>query len=409
MTRSSDIVMPLGFLAGIPACKNPMIPRSGRFYKNRYALIHRIQACFIVLPLILFTTACEKQPESEMDVSVLLGGDSVEGYQRAIQPRNFSFPSDHGEHPGFRNEWWYLTGNLQDGDGHAFGYQVTFFRIALSPHGVRRVSSWASNQVWMAHVALSDIDARRHYHDQRFARGAVGLAGVEKNPLRIWLEDWTVFSSEENGFPWTLDVATENFSLNLTLDPKKPPVLQGKDGLSQKSSEPGNASYYYSMTRIESHGSIRRGDKAFDVTGQSWLDREWSTSALSSTQAGWDWFSLQLDDGRDLMFYRIRDKSGRTDPHSAGSLVGESGDVMTLSEEGITLDVLKTWRSPTGKNYPVEWRMTVHDEPESWIIRPAFEDQEMQTAVHYWEGAIKVSAEKTGKPLGQGYLEMTGY
>ncbi|MCB1755810.1 MAG: carotenoid 1,2-hydratase [Gammaproteobacteria bacterium] len=355
------------------------------------------------------SAACEKNSAPELDVSMLLGNDSVDGYQRAIEAREFSFPADHGAHNGFRNEWWYFTGNLKDDRGHVFGYQVTFFRIALSPERLERQSAWAGNQVWMAHVALSDIDARRHSHAQRFARGANGLAGAEENPLRVWLEDWQVSAADGEGFPWTINVQSDAFSLDLVLNADKAPVLQGDKGLSRKSAEPGNASYYYSITRMSTHGTISQAGERFEVTGQSWLDREWSTSALSAEQAGWDWFSLQLDDGRDLMFYRLRNTSGEADVYSAGTLVKVDGDYTTLSRDDVSLEVMDTWRSTTGKDYPVAWKLTLRGEPDSWIVRAAFEDQEMQTAVNYWEGAVEVSNATTGESLGRGYLELTGY
>ena len=205
----------------------------------------------------LLVAACGKAPtESALDLSTALGGQAEQGFARAFESRAFQFPQDHAAHPGFRNEWWYITGNLTDELNNRYGYQVTLFRIALSPKPSVSNSSWATNQVWMAHVALTDVSANRHSYEQRLARGAVGLAGQSEQPFRVWLEDWQILGSEQGAFPWVIKVKAETFALQLKLTSDKPVVLQGDKGLSQKSSEPGNASYYYSFTRLQTRGEI---------------------------------------------------------------------------------------------------------------------------------------------------------
>ncbi len=361
------------------------------------------------LMLIMSIPACKEEMAAETDLSALLAGSADTGFLRAIHPREFSFPADHAAHTGFRNEWWYFSGNLESVKGHKFGYQLTFFRIALSSEMPERQSEWVGTHMWMAHIALSDITNRQHYHDQRFSREAVNLSGVETDPLRIWLEDWRLATSPNTLFPWHITAGNDRFVFNLSLEPEKLPVLQGEQGLSRKGEEAGNASYYYSITRLRTQGEIELNGVNHKVKGQSWLDREWSTSVLSPQQAGWDWFSLQLDDGRDLMFYRIRRKSGKVDPHSAGSIVAADGSASALSADQVDLEVLDSWRSSSGKDYPVVWRMRIDGEPRDWKIQAAFNDQEMSTGINYWEGAVVLYDNLSGEVLGQGYLEMTGY
>ncbi|NNF97325.1 MAG: carotenoid 1,2-hydratase, partial [Halobacteria archaeon] len=293
-------------------------------------------ALFLLLGLLV--GACNKAPtETALDLSAALGGQAEQGFSRATEPRVFQFPQDHAAHPGFRTEWWYVTGNLTDESNNRYGYQVTLFRIALSPKPSVSNSNWATNQVWMAHVALTDVSANSHWHEQRLARGAVGLAGQTDQPFRVWLEDWQIIGREQGAFPWKIDLQTKQFGLKLQLSPHKPVVLQGDNGLSQKSSQAGNASYYYSFTRLQTQGEIIKNSQHIKVNGWSWLDREWSTSALGADQAGWDWFSLQLFDQHDLMFYRLRKKNGEMDIHSAGKWVMPGGESQPLVANDVVM------------------------------------------------------------------------
>jgi predicted secreted hydrolase len=246
----------------------------------------------LVLPglllVIIALSACDG-PERESDtatgltVADVLGGGDTAGFERAVEPRDFRFPRDHAAHPAFRSEWWYITGNLEDNRGRRYGYQVTFFRNALAPpdQAPANPSAWTTRQVWMAHAAVTDIDGRQHEAVERFSRGEPGLAGARLDPPRVWLHDWRL-TGDGDAFPARLEVAGEAFSLQLTLATEKPPVLHGDAGLSRKGREPGNASYYYSYTRLKTRGRLRFGDNTVPVTGASWLDREWSTSALGA-------------------------------------------------------------------------------------------------------------------------------
>ncbi len=350
------------------------------------------------------------QPTRSVAVSSALGGDAA-GYRRAYQPRPFDFPIDHGPHPEFRNEWWYVTGNLADITGRPFGYQLTIFRIALSPTGPPTDSPWRANQVYMGHFALTDVAGNRHYGFERFSRGALGLAGAQATPFRVWLEDWALTGVEPDVFPLRLRAREGDIAVDLMLDAGKPVVLQGDRGLSQKSAEPGNASYYYSHTRMPTQGTVRVGGRSFMVSGASWLDREWSTSALGPDQSGWDWFALQLDDGRDLMFYRLRRKDGGTDPFSKGTLVGPDGQTRLLRWNAVELQPLGEWASPhTGDRYPAGWRLRLPAENLDLTVMPKVADQEMRLTVRYWEGAVTANGRADDRTVsGQGYLEMTRY
>jgi len=363
------------------------------------------------------------------------------GFARALGPHRFTFPRDHGPHPRFRTEWWYYTGNLRTADGRRFGYELTFFRIALRPAPVQRPSAWATNQIYMAHLALTDVTGRHFYHFQRFSRAALGLAGAAPGPgqarggrFRVWLDDWRV--AAEPGPPSAACAARgparrclnmhlqarvrsdngADVQLDLALRADKPLVLEGDHGLSRKGPKPGDASYYYSLTRLATTGQVGIAGRSFAVRGSSWMDREWSTSALGSSQAGWDWFALQLDDGSDLMFYRLRRKDGGVDPHSAGTWVAADGGARHLSAADVQVEVQGHWVSPhTGVRYPARWRLRVPSRHLVLEIRPRLADQELTgAAVRYWEGAVEVTGTRRvdGKPAGirgSGYVELAGY
>jgi len=367
-------------------------------------------------PLILLLTllpllGCsgpDQEADGKIAVDQAMGGDDTAGYARAFAPRTFSFPADHGPHPQFKNEWWYFTGNLADAAGHRFGYQVTFFRVGLAAEGPERSSRWATRTVWMAHVALSDIAAGEHLARERLVRGALGLAGASLEPLRVWVEDWSLSRDPESG-SWRLEIATDAFSLDLELNALGPPLLQGDRGLSQKSAEPGNASYYYSIPRLESRGELSLAGRVHRVSGLSWLDREWSTSALGPEQAGWDWFSMQLDDGTDIMYYRMRRKDGQADPHSRGTARLADGTRVDLLPDEVELQPLKWWQSDDGRRYPIAWELRLQRLQRNIRVQALIPDQEMELSVRYWEGAVKLLDAEDSSHLGYGYLEMTGY
>jgi predicted secreted hydrolase len=347
---------------------------------------------------------------AEIDVSSVLGGDETSGYVRADAPREFRFPEDHGPHPDFRSEWWYFTGNLWTPRDRRFGYELTIFRFALAPERREDTSQWSTNQVYMGHFSITNVEDEEFVNFERLSRGAVGLAGAQAEPFRVWIEDWSIAVSAPDPARWQISARAGDIQLVLDLLPTKPMVLQGDRGLSQKSSEPGNASYYYSFTRIETHGTLTINQEPFAVSGQSWMDREWSTSALGADQAGWDWFALQLDDGYDLMFYQLRRKDGGIDPHSRGTLVGPHGRTTTLPAQEVKIEVMDTWESPRGGHYPSQWRFEIPSAQLEFDITPVLPDQELVASVRYWEGAVDVRGRRNGAEVkGHGYVELTGY
>ena len=352
--------------------------------------------------------------EPGLSLGQALGGE-LTGFARADRPRVFRFPDDHGPHPAYRTEWWYYTGNLKAAAGRHFGFQLTFFRTALKAPADRagRTSAWATQDVYMAHFALSDVATQRFYAFQRLSRSALGLAGASAVPFRVWLEDWSVTGETAAEQPGSMQLSAEeqDVALDLRLTPDKPIVLHGRNGLSQKGTAAGQASYYYSLTRLRSAGIIRLGDEEFQVQGLSWMDREWSTSVLGETLRGWDWFAVQLTDGQELMVYQIRRQSGDIHPLSSGSLVAADGTAQALTAADFQIEVLQTWRSPAdGTVYPAKWRLRIPGEAIELTITPYVADQEMHTLIRYWEGAVRAQGTVQGRPLaGDGYVELTGY
>lgn len=348
-------------------------------------------------------------------IRYLAGVEGGGGFEQAIAPRNyFSFPSDHNAHPGFRTEWWYFTGNVFDPDDRHYGFELTFFRVALTPDRPLRESSFATSEIWMAHLAVTDTEGRRFQVTERLSRGAAGLAGTtvvdpgNGEPLIVAVED---FSARFAGNTVTLAASDVEFGLELELTGLERIVAQGNNGLDPKGPEPGNASYYFSAPRLAVRGTIQSAGTRRTVAGSAWMDREWSTSALSPDIVGWDWFALQLDDGRDLMFYRLRAADGGTSEFSGGSITSAAGAVRRLEADAVSLQSTRTWTSEnTGIDYPVAWTLAVPAAGLNLAIEPRLDDQEIDLTVRYWEGAVSVEGTSDGTPIdGLGYLELAGY
>ncbi len=342
-------------------------------------------------------------------LSELLSDSGIDAYARAVEPREFVFPADHGPHPDFRNEWWYLTGNLDGAKGERFGFELTLFRFAVSPPQDvdPNASAWKTNQVYIGHFAITDVGNTNFHVAQRYSRGSLGLAGARADPPRVWLEDWFI---EYGDAAWRLQANDADMSIDLSLRPLKPPVLNGIDGLSQKSAAPGNASYYYSIPRLATAGTLTVNGEEYAVSGLTWLDREWGSSGLSREQEGWDWFAVQLSDGSDLMFYSLRNTDGSRDPHSAGTWITADGRSMYLRSEDVEIDVNDYWASPLGGTYPMGWQLRVAQLDLELRITPVLDAQELRTTVRYWEGAVDVVGSKASSPVeGRGYVELTGY
>ncbi|MGZ5045518.1 MAG: lipocalin-like domain-containing protein [Methylobacter sp.] len=354
-----------------------------------------------------FSKAATPRVSSFSDV--LSQGDA--DFARALKPQNFSFPFDYGAHNPYRTEWWYFTGNLQGSDGRKFGYELTFFRFALSAKPQSSRSVWRNNQLYMAHLTLTDVKENRFYTDERFSRAGNELAGADNDKYHVWLYDWSATAQGKVDFPLRLRAKSDRFAIDLLLNTQKSLVLQGERGLSRKSAESGNASYYYSYTRLPTLGTLSIAGVNHSVSGNSWMDREWSTSSLSKEQSGWDWFALQFSDNSEIMFYQLRRKDGQQDSNSAGSLVLADSMKVPLKMQDATIKVLDTWRSPHSMvSYPSQWRLSVPSQKLEVDIVPLINDQELNVSFRYWEGAVRINGTKNGKTIsGEGYVELTGY
>jgi predicted secreted hydrolase len=375
---------------------------------------------FIIIPALIIKQQADEAPTR---VTALPGTSQLEGFARVEGPSQLTFPADHGAHPDYQTEWWYYTGNLQAKDGRRFGFQLTFFRRAILPPDQmpERTSDWASSQVYMAHFALSDIEDGRFHAFERLSRGAAGLAGASAEPFQVWLEDWRVeqaitqaddcSNTQSKPCAYRLFAAQGDISLQLEMLDQKGPVLQGDQGYSQKGAEPGQASNYYSLTRLRATGQLVIGDQTFAVSGLSWVDHEWSTRVLSSEQVGWDWFSLQFEDGSELMVFQIRRADGSIDPYSSGTFVAKDGTTRRLEKEEFVIEITDTWKSPhSGAIYPSGWTMRIPSAGFVLEINPQLKDQELNVSYAYWEGAVRVIGMQDGVPMnGNGYVELTGY
>lgn len=380
-----------------------------------------ISLALILLLALLIPGRLGRQRSVEAELESPLVSEDTSGFRRAEPPAQIEFPRDHGPHPEYQTEWWYFTGNLGTEAGRHFGYQLTFFRRAISAPGIsspgkQRPSAWATEQVYMAHLALADIGAGDFYAYERMARGAAGLAGAQAAPFEVWLEDWRITEEAPDRFrleaAQPLDEAGEQMlRLNLLLTPSKEPVLQGEQGYSQKGPDPGQASYYYSFTRLQTEGTVQAGGDQHPVSGLSWMDHEYSTSALSAGQVGWDWFALQLDDGSELMVFQIRREDGTVDPYSSGTFIAADGRTASLGREDFSIEVEDRWRSPvSGAEYPARWIIQVPGEELALEVEPYLSGQELNVSYNYWEGAVRVSGSRRGLPVsGSGYVELTGY
>jgi predicted secreted hydrolase len=381
--------------------------------------MRRFIAVFLILIVAAFAFWLLRSQDTAVPANAALesllvdDGTTSDAFARATVPGAVNFPRDLGPHEDYQTEWWYYTGNLQTEDGRDFGYQFTIFRRAMQPMSevpqVDNPSTWRSNQIYLAHFTVSDMGGDEFHVAERFSRGGAELAGAQAQPYYVWLEDWSVTEVE----PGTVRIQadTEDVSLDLTLVETMPPVLHGDGGLSQKGPEPGNASYYYSIVRQATSGELVIGEETFQVDGLSWKDHEYSTSALSPGSVGWDWFSLQLDDGSALMLFQIRRDDGSIEPYSSASFISNDGALQTLGHEEWHLDVLDTWTSPhSGGEYPAHWRLRIPSIDLDLEGRPMMADQELNVSTIYWEGASEFSGTLSGEPVtARGYVEMTGY
>lgn len=371
---------------------------------------HELLRAILVVALCTSCHDQTSQPHASLAVAETLRGEAS-GYAKALAPREFHFPEDHGPHPDFRTEWWYFTGNLGTREGQRFGFQLTFFRSALAPKMPARTSAWATRQAYLANFTLTDKAGKSFQAFERWGRGALGLAGAQAAPFHVWTGDWSATAMTGGTFPLRLRAAEGKTAIDLVVQEGKPPVLQGDRGLSRKSDGLGNASYYYSLPRMPVSGVVRADGKSFAVTGAAWMDREWSTSSLGRDQIGWDWFALQLDDGGEVMLYQLRKRDGTADPASSGTTIGLHGEARPVDRDGFSVAALDHWRSPrSGAVYPARWRLRVPGEGLDLEVTPLLADQELNLSFRYWEGAVAVRGTRRGAAVsGRGYAELTGY
>jgi predicted secreted hydrolase len=333
-------------------------------------------------------------------------------YKIAAPGYRYEFPRDYFNHPEFQTEWWYYTGNLTATDGHRFGFELTFFR-----QGINRESgnggTWDVRDLYLAHLALSDLDGHVFYHVERTNRAGPGIAGADQHQGRIWNGNWKITWNKDDQ---TLEAIAEQFSLDLALHSQKPPVIHGENGVSQKSESPGHASHYISLTRLQTTGIVVLHGTPYAISGFSWMDHEFFTQQLEKDQVGWDWFSLQLDDDTELMLFRIRRKDSSIDPYFAGTYIDSGGHSTHLSKQDFSLvPEDESWKSSiTGAVYPIRWRIAVPKLKIDLEATTLLKSQELsgksQLIPNYWEGAIDLKGHRDGAVVtGAGYLEMTGY
>ena len=347
-------------------------------------------------------------------------------FKLAVPPYTYAFPRDHNSHPAYATEWWYYTGHLQSQNGRKFGYQLTWFRTALAP-SINRQSQWAARDLMFAHFALTDENGNKFYFTDRIGRANLGLNGADTNSAspRIWCGDWVLRFGGKSGETQQLRARgksdanatkSQSFALDLKQVALKSPTIHGERGVSQKSAGRGRASHYYSYTRLKTSGTLVVGNQRLSVTGQSWFDHEFGSNQMDASQVGWDWFSLQFADGRELMVYRLRLKNGKTEPLSSGTLIEKNGKSRHLKLSEFKLTPLSHWKSPaTGASYPAKWRITLPREKMTLTVTPTVANQELRPArtganLSYWEGSVQASGLQNGRKISAvGYLEMTGY
>jgi predicted secreted hydrolase len=348
-------------------------------------------------------------------------------YRNPAPGYRYQFPRDHGSHRDFRTEWWYYTGHLTAKDGRRFGFQLTFFRrgverdrLHASPPVPNLPSRWTITDLYFAHLALSDLDRSRFRYAEKISRAGLGKAGADPDRLHVWIDRWSVEAQAQAHAPSDVDrhrlkAAGRDFAMDLTVDSQKPPVIHGTEGISRKGQAPDQASHYYSLSRLEARGLLSVEGQDLAVTGSAWMDHEFGSGALGNDQVGWDWFGLHLNNGQDLMLYRLRRADGTADPASSGTLIRADGSQQPLSATDIHLSVLDHWTSrDSAGRYPSRWRIAIPSAGLALEITPELSNQELitrhSTRITYWEGAARITGTDHGAPVdGSGYVELTGY
>lgn len=376
-----------------------------------------IRVFFVLLvSLSILLSACspESLPSAEVQLPDVPGinGDIPPGFLAADGSHVLTFPADFGAHPDYRTEWWYYTGNLETPEQRHFGFELTIFRVSLLPPttDLPADSKWYDRSVYFAHFAVSDVEREQFYAFERYSRPGPGLAGAQVNPYRVWLEDWSITESKPGIY--RLQATQETLALDLTLTDEMGVVLHGNGGYSRKGQSANNASYYYSQPRLRANGAVKINGVEYPVSGLAWKDHEFSTSVLDANQIGWDWFSLQFDDGTALMLFQLREKDGRTSSSSSGTWIAADGTPQPIQTTEFSIHVLNEWKSPhTQGVYPSSWEIRLKEPDCVLNVQPWMADQEIHfPAVTYWEGAVHFNGTCNGSQAGgNGYVELTGY
>ena len=342
---------------------------------------------------------------------------SLQSRFQQVQPGyEYTFPGDHGAHNDFLTEWWYFTGHLFTPDNRRFGYELTFFRRAIDDERVRaNPSRWAIRQLYLAHLAITDEENEHFQYAEKISRGGLGKAGATEGRLETWIDQWSVKAMTQEHHKFRLQAETDNFAVEFLTESAIPPTIHGREGVSRKGSYAHHASHYYSLTRLKTTGLLRIHDETYKVTGISWMDHEFASSDLEDGLVGWDWFSIQLKSGHDLMIYWLRREDGTFSPASSGTLIFPDGSSQHLTHKDLNINIVGHWKSPkSGTQYPSEWTITIPTHQIQAHIIPRMADQELRTSrstqVTYWEGTVDVTGTLAQKPMtGMGYVELTGY
>ncbi|UAB72505.1 carotenoid 1,2-hydratase [Vibrio sp. SCSIO 43132] len=349
--------------------------------------------------VLLFLMGCEDKPQQGMGSWL---GEQNHQFAEVTEGVEIKLPDDHRAHPDFRLEWWYFTANLEDNLGNPLGIQWTQFRIAVSPLEQAEKSSWSSNQIYMAHSAVTTSDS--HLADEKWSRGHSQLSGVEATPLRVFLDDWQWKSSTRDLFPASLNVKSDRFEYSLTLTSNSPYQKQGKNGYSQKDKNGEVASYYYSQPFIQVDGEVVIDGEIRKVAGKGWIDREWSSQFLLGSQQGWDWFALRLSEDTSLVVFQLRDSESGNTSYAHAKMMNKDGSGKTIDQEQITLRATSQ-TVIDGRSYPTEWQIQIPDHKINLTVSALNPSAKMPLTIPYWEGPVQFS----GSHSGSGYMELTGY
>ena len=382
----------------------------------RHGVMGLVCAVSIVLPLLLGEGWGEGMLPSPSEGPTPAASVSTSDLVPARPGYAYTFPRDHGSHDKYGLEWWYFTGHVSDRSARRFGYEVTFFRKAVDDARVRRhPSRWALRQLYFAHLALTDVEGGTFRFSEKLSRAALGKAGAAAGRMKVWIDRWVLEPVTEDHHRLHLTAKDSGFGVDLTLTLKKTPVIHGREGISRKGADPGQASHYYSLTRLETRGTVWVRDEPFEVTGTSWMDHEFGSGGLGQDLVGWDWFSVQFDSKVELMLYLLRKRDGSHDPASSGTLILPDGTSRHLEREDFVVRTQDRWTSPLSRaQYPAKWTLEVPSVPLHVTVTPVLADQELRTEnstrVTYWEGAVDVRGSYRNAPVaGKGYVELTGY